>query len=228
MQEIPADLAFANPELLVTTEWLAAHRQDENLTLVDVRSATDFRTGHIPGSRNVSTKDTFKKEGPDWMLGTPEQVASLFGEQGISAETRIILIDEGRSTQAARVFWSLEVFGHQNLSVLDGGLAKWKAEERELTREEVQPTPVAFEIERKEAPLSTKEILLEDLDRSDVVFLDARSNRENKSGRIPGSVHIEWTRNYTDDEAPVFKTPAQLAQLYADQGVTRDKKVHAY
>ena len=63
---------------------------------------------------------------------------------------------------------------------------------------------------------------------TEAAIVDARSDREWGGGRVPGAVHLEWTRNYTDDEVAVFLSPAALRAMYVDQGVTPDKRVHAY
>ena len=73
-----------------------------------------------------------------------------------------------------------------------------------------------------------REQLLEDVDLEEAAFVDSRSNGEVGGGKIPGAVHLEWTLNYTDDEVAVLKSPSALAKLYADQGITPDKRVHRY
>jgi thiosulfate/3-mercaptopyruvate sulfurtransferase len=220
--------SFANARLLVQTDWLDQHKGDAGLRVVDVRSAKAFATGHIAGARNIPVKSTFLPKGPSGLLGSAEQIAALFGAHGIDGDVRIILIDEGKSTAAARVFWTLEVYGHRDVSVVDGGLAKWKAEKRGLTKDVAKHTPLNFASKRPSPALSTKEHVLEDVENPDVVMLDARSAGEFGRGRIPQAVHLEWTDNYTSGDVPVFKSPGQLRLLYASRGVTSDKRVHAY
>ena len=89
-------------------------------------------------------------------------------------------------------------------------------------------TPVEYVIGTRPRRLSTLDQILEDVEDPDVVMLDARSSREYEAGRIPAAVHIEWMRNYSADEVPVFKSPGELRKLYGDRGVTADKRVHAY
>jgi len=220
--------AFPNGHLLVDTDWVAKHKADKGLRLVDVRSARDYGLGHIPGAVSIPTKATFAPKGPSGVIGSAEQVAKLFGAQGIDLETRVVLYDEGRSTAAARVFWTLEVFGHRKVSVVDGGFARWKADDRELTKEATQVTSRAFKPKQPASYLSTMDTVLEDVEDEEVVMLDARSQREFKGGRIPMAVHIEWLDNYTKGDVPIFKTPKDLHQLYTAAGVTSDKRVHAY
>jgi thiosulfate/3-mercaptopyruvate sulfurtransferase len=226
-QEAKQEEGFANPELLVTTAWLAEHGSDEGVVVVDVRGKSDFEAGHIPGAVSIPASSTLdpKSRGN---IGSREDLAALIGAQGISAGTHAVIYDGGNSTSAARVFWTLEVYGHQQTSVVDGGFAKWQAEERETTAEPTPVTSTGYEIGSSPDKLSTLDQVLEDVENPDVVMLDSRSAREYDSGRIPAAVRIEWTENYSTDEVPVFKSPAELRKLYGDQGVTADKRVHAY
>lgn len=221
------DEGFANPELLVTTEWLYDHLEDDDLRVVDVREAQAYLTGHILGAVHVSRSATFdpKSRGN---IAPAEHIAALFGKVGIDEETHVVLYDEGRSTAAARVFWTLEVYGHAHVSVLDGGFAKWKDEDLDEAQDAPEIEPAVLAVKAASARLSTKDMVLDDVDMEDAAMIDSRSDREVAAGRIPGSIHIEWTHNYTDDDLPVFKSPTELRALYADEGVTSDIRVHAY
>ncbi len=218
---------FANPDLLVSTGWVAAHGGDKGVVLVDVRSEKDFANQHIRGARNIPTSSTYLP-GSRAVVGSQTQLAKLLGAQGIRPSSHVVLYDEGRSTSAARVFWTLEVHGHALVSVLDGGFAKWLAEERALSMELTEVEPVGYKSRQQLERLSTLDQVLEDVENPEVVMLDARSTREYDSGRIPRAVRIEWTQNYSADKVPVFRSPAELRKLYADRGVTKDKRVHAY
>ena len=222
--------AFPNAHLLVTTEWVATHVANGDRVLVDTRSAGDYAAGHVPGAVNVPTSSTFlpARSGD---IGTPQQIAGLLGARGIRNATHVVLYDEGRSTSAARVFWTLETFGHAQVSVVDGGFAKWQAEERDVSRDRPRVTPATYEAGEPSARLSTSERLLDDLDDERCIMLDARSTQEFDAGRIPAAVHVEWLRNYrdgADEGVSVFLDPSELVSLYADLGVTKDKRVHAY
>jgi len=226
-QDEATKAVFANPQLLVTTAWLAEHGRTAGVVVVDVRGAKDFEAGHVPGAVSIPTSVTYDPESRR-NIGPPELIAALLGAQGIAASNHVVIYDAGKSTAAARVFWTLEVYGHKQVSVVDGGFAKWRAEKREMTGAPTAVTPVEYVIGSQPGRRSTLDQVLEDVEDPGAVMLDARSSREFEAGRIPAAVHIEWARNYTADEVPVFKSPGELLELYADQGVTPDKRVHAY
>ena len=94
---------FANPDLLVTTAWLAEHGHDEGVSVVDARGAKDFAAGHVPGAVSIPLAATYDPEASG-NIGSPEQIAALLGAQGIAASTHVVIYDEGKSTTAARFF----------------------------------------------------------------------------------------------------------------------------
>ena len=230
------EIAFANPQLLVETDWLAEHLDDPDLRVVDARKADEYKAGHIPGAVNIPRKETFDPEAPKGMVAPKEMIEELFGSKGISNETRVVIYGMGKDKDASRIFWTLEYYGHTKVSVLNGGFKKWQAEGREVTIEEPKIVPATFTAMPDPTKLSTKEEILEDIGKAEVVMLDTRSPAEFRSedlrakrgGHIPGAVNIDWVENFTPEEVPVFKSAAELTQLYEAAGVTKDKLIHAY
>ena len=232
-----APVGFANPELLIETDWLAEHAGDGNVRIVDARAAEAYQAGHIPGAIHIAREDTYDPDAEiRATVGPPEQIASLFGPKGIDEYAHVVVYDKGVATRAARVFWTLEYYGHPNVSILNGGFDKWQAEAREVTTEVPEVAPVTFTVQRNASALTTRDRILGDLDATDAVILDVRTPEEfsgedaraERGGHIPGAVHIEWTENYTAGEAPILRSALELANMYEQAGVTKDKRVHAY
>jgi thiosulfate/3-mercaptopyruvate sulfurtransferase len=229
--------AYANPHLLVDTGWLAEHAEDEGVRVLDVRERDAYAKGHLPGALNLPRSATFDLSGPSGIVGKQEQIEELLEARGVDDSIHVILYDVGRSTAAARVFWTLEHYGHPRVSVLNGGLSRWQAEGRELSKNTPAVDSLPCVLTGKTGKLSTKNSMLAALEESaSFVPLDCRSTGEHigtqvtakRSGCIPGSVHIEWTRNFVSTENPVYLTAADLRKLYETAGVTKDKKIHAY
>jgi thiosulfate/3-mercaptopyruvate sulfurtransferase len=225
-EEPEPEVSTPSHELLVTTEWLAAHGQDTGVLIIDTREAVDYAGGHLPGAVNVARSATFDPLNSG-DLGKPGTITELFGAAGIDESVHVVLYDEGRSTSAARVFWTLEQYGHATVSVLDGGLVKWQAEGRELTQDEPTITPTIF-VAMPGDLTATMDHVLEGIDEDMTCALDTRSDREWESGRVPGAVHIEWTDNFTEGEVPVFKSVEELTALYEGAGLTKDHRIHSY
>ena len=127
---------------LVSTEWLAARVDDPNVVVLDAsyylanhkRDAdAEFLAGHIPGARRFDIDAISDKSNPlPHMLPSPEQFAAQVGALGVGDGTTIVLYDGIGLYGAARVWWTFRAFGSDNVRVLDGGMPKWKAENRPL------------------------------------------------------------------------------------------------
>lgn len=227
---------YANPDLLTSPKDLArALDGNPRPLLIDVRTAEDFASGHIPGAVHldlwgVSLIDT----DPGPLKAFMWMVDHLFNLRGVDASTPVVVYEEQSGMRAARAFWFLEYFGHPRVQVLDGGLAAWIREGLPITREAAPPPKSTWTGTPQEQRLATWRDVKERLGHPGVVLLDTRSDAEydgtlvraKRGGRIPGAVHIEWTRNLGSDGA--FKPVAELRAMYDAAGVTPDKEVVTY
>ncbi|MBI4282497.1 MAG: sulfurtransferase [Chloroflexi bacterium] len=236
---------FANPELLVDTEWLADHLDDPNVRVVDVRKAESYNAGHI---RNAVNLDTTNPAGPmydqtnpvKWTVLPEDKLESLFTDLGIRNDTIVVAVDDARMLWASRLFWTLEYYGHGDgkARVLDGGLKKWQAENRLLTAE-VPIVQRATLVNHPAVPdrMATKDQILAWLGQTDTTILatiplaefsGGNTAGHVKGGHIPGALQLDWTENLTSGDVPVFKTAVELAPMYQAKGVTKDKNTILY
>ena len=133
---LAAALGYAHPEQLVDTAWLAAHAQDANVRLLDVRRS-GYDAGHIPEALWLdpeSIRDS--KNAPSFMLPSAA-FAQAMGRLGISNRTRVILYDDRGGLLAARLWWMLHAYGHSNVALLNGGWVAWTG--GEATHDDLAP-----------------------------------------------------------------------------------------
>ena len=228
--------AFPNAQLLTTPAALATAVAGPSKPLVlDVRPAEDFATGHVPGAVHLdlwglSLVDT----DPGPLKAFMWIVDHLFNLRGVDASTPVVVYDEQSGMRAARAFWFLEYFGHPRVQVLDGGFGAWVKAGLPVTRD-AAPPPKSTWTGTPQAPrLATWRDVKDRLGQAGTVILDTRSDAEydgtlvraKRGGRIPGAVHVEWTRNLGPDGA--FKPAADLRAMYEQAGVTPDKEVVTY
>ena len=223
--------AFANPNLVVSVDWLKQHARDANVRIVDSRPAADYEKGHLPGAVSLPVAETFdpaqQKNYPD----TKEKLEALLAGKGIGNTTRVVTYDNGKETTGPRLFWTLEFLGHTNAAVLDGGLKAWQSAGGEVTSEVPTVQAASFESKIDPAKLPTKQQCELAIGDKTKVILDARSPEEFRGedvrakfgGHIPGSVNIDYRENFTSGTE--LKSPAALKSLYESKGVTRDKEV---
>ncbi len=227
---------YANPDLLTTPAQLhdAQQRPDAPL-VIDLRPPEDFAAGHLPGAVHldlwgVSLIDT----DPAPLKAFMWMIDHLFNLRGVTAATPVVVYDEQSGIRAARGFWFLEYFGHPRVQLLDGGFAAWKAAGLPVTREAAAPPKSTWTGTPQPDTIATWRDVHARLGNPGVVLLDTRTDgeydgttvRARRGGRIPGAVHVEWTRNLGPDGA--FKPAGELRAMYEQAGVTPEKEVITY
>ena len=227
---------YANAALLTTpAELAAAIEAGKPPLIIDLRPPEDFAAGHVPGAVHldlwgVSLIDT----DPAPLKAFMWMIDHLFNLRGVTAETPVVVYDEQSGLRAARAFWFLEYFGHPAVQLLDGGFNAWVDGQFPVTRESKAPPKSTWSGTPQEGTLATWRDVQARLGNPDVVLLDTRTDgewdgttvRAKRGGRIPGAVHVEWTRNLGSDGA--FKPAAELRAMYEQAGVTPDKEVVTY
>ena len=225
---------------LVTTEWLAQHLADPSLRIVDVRWYLDpsrkgrdaYAAGHIPGAifLDVDADLSAPGGGRGRLVGRhpwppAEQVSRVMSAAGVGPGTRVVAYDDQAGAVAARLWYLLRAHGHDDVAVLDGGIAKWTAEGRPLTAE-IEPVPPSrFEARLRPGFVLTKaEMLGRDPAR---LVLDARAPEryrgesepvDPRAGHIPGARNAPFSGNLSGGPQPVLLPPEQLRQRYSALG----------
>ena len=217
--------AYAIP-VLVEPMWVSLERAaNPDLVIVAVASASDFEAGHIEGAIRIDPADieVAGTEEPGWQF----DLESLLGENGISADSTVVVYDYG-DANASRLWWALTRLSHPAVGVLDGGFAAWQANEFD-TIEGSSPPPTVARVYYgilNDAVIASTEDVEAALDDSGFVIIDARSESEFASGHIPGAINIPADANFRPDGAllPV----EDLFALYEAAGITPDKQVIVY
>jgi thiosulfate/3-mercaptopyruvate sulfurtransferase len=136
--------------MLVSTDWLDAHFADPALVLVDMRWREDgsgrstYERGHVPGAAFLDwAVDIVDPEAPHaFMLAPPVAFATAMERVGIGDGSHVVAYADRLGSGPYRLWWACRVYGHANVSVLDGGFDKWMAEGRPVSNEEPAPTAV--------------------------------------------------------------------------------------
>ncbi len=134
-----SERAYARPELLAETGWLADHLEDPRIRVVDARSANEYAAGHIAGAVHMDGFGNSIPRAENYDMGSPEEFARIAGGLGIDNDTTVIVYDTPNQ-RMGMVAWTFLYYGHADVRILDGGVAKWLAEGRAL---DTQATGVA-------------------------------------------------------------------------------------
>src|SRR6516162_9737339 len=126
---------YAHPEVLVTTDWVAAHAKDSNVRVVEVDVDTKaYDEGHVPGALawawNTQLCDTVRRD-----ILSKGQFEELMSSSGISPDTTVVIYGDNNNWFAAWALWQAKMCGHRDGRLMNGGRKKWLAEGRELSTE---------------------------------------------------------------------------------------------
>jgi len=229
-------------ELLVTTDWLANELGASDLRIVDATKfmpdagrnpAAEYEAGHIPGAVFMDLAELTDASNPiDNMLPPAEKFASRMQSLGLGDGSRVVLYDDSPLKSAARAWWMLTIFGAHEVAILDGGIAKWKAEGRPLETGKEALRHRHFTVWKDDKDVRTKADMLANLHSKNEQVVDARpadrfsgetpDPRGNAaSGHIPGSVNIPHSSFFNADGT--WKSSDEIKTIFSDAGVDLSK-----
>ena len=227
---------------LVSCDWVAEHGDDDNVTLVEVDVDTDaYGEGHIASAIGWNWTTQLQDQTRRDIL-TREAVEELLAVSGIGNDTHVVLYGDNNNWFAAYALWLLELYGHQEGSLMDGGRVKWLADNRPTTSDVPQPAPASYSGQPADVTLrAQRDEVLAAVARGGSQLVDVRSPAEfsgeviappgmsetaQRGGHIPGASSIPWARAANEDGT--FKSVDELRGLYAGEGLSPDQSTIAY
>lgn len=235
---------YVNPNVLVSTEWVAAHLDDPNVRIIE--SNEDpllYPSGHIAGAVQVDwTNDLNDQTVRDYL--DKHGFEALAARIGITPETTVVFYGDKNNWWATYAFWVFQLFGHSNARVMDGGRLKWEQEGRPLTREVPHYPATQYSApERNDAEIRAFREYVKEHVRQGGQLVDVRSPGEYsgellhmpnypqegalRGGHIPGARNIPWARAANEDGT--FKPADALRAIYVEeQGLKPDAETIAY
>ncbi|UCH73256.1 MAG: 3-mercaptopyruvate sulfurtransferase [Rhodospirillales bacterium] len=190
-------MSYENPEALVSTDWLAAHLNAPDVHIVDGSwhmpaakrdGRAEYEAQHIPGAVFFDIDDIADPASQlPHMLPSPETFAAKVRGLGLGDGNRVVVYDTTGVSAAARVWWMFRVFGHDDVAVLDGGLAKWLAEGRPVSDDRVRPQARQFTARVNTFLVRDYQQVRANIDRGREQFIDTRS-----AGRFAGTEPEPW------------------------------------
>jgi len=233
---------YAHPEALVTTEWVAQHANDARVRIAEVDVDTKaYDEGHVPGANgwawHTQLCDTIRRD-----ILSQAQFEELMSAAGATPQTTLVIYGDNNNWFAAWALWQAKIYGHKDVRLMNGGRKKWLAEGRPLSTEVPQPARTVYAAQTADLSLRAflPQVQAAAASRS-AALVDVRSPAEftgeilappglpetcQRGGHIPGARSIPWGRACNDDGT--FKSAAQLAELYAGEGIDGSRPVIAY
>jgi thiosulfate/3-mercaptopyruvate sulfurtransferase len=233
---------YAN-DVLVETDWVAEHLDDDSIRIVEVdENPALYAEGHIPGAIGFDWKQDLQDQVKRDFL-TPEQFGELMGSRGISNDHTVVLYGDRNNWFAAYTFWYFLYYGHDNVKLVNGPREKWIAEDRDTETAAPSYPAASFEAKPPNESIRARRDEVQKALAGGISLVDVRSPQEfsgeliamagyeqegaQRSGHIPGAISVPWAQAVNEDGT--FKPADELRELYTSKGVLEDgKPVIAY
>ncbi|MEW6578517.1 MAG: sulfurtransferase [Chloroflexota bacterium] len=240
-----AGRGYAHPDVLVTTEWVAAHLDDPTVRIIE--SNEDpllYAASHIPGAVEVDwTADLNDALRRDYL--DRQAFEELMSRIGVTPEMTLVFYGDKHNWWATYAFWVFQLFGHRQARIMDGGRLKWELEKRPMTRAKPSYPRTAYRAPKRDdatirafrdqvlAHINTRKPLVDV--RSPAEYSGERLHMPDypnegalRGGHIPGAVNVPWSRAINPEDG-TFKTAEQLRAIYeGEQSLRRDDDIVVY
>lgn len=234
---------YANPDVLVSTDWVEEHIDDPDIVIVE--SDEDillYEIGHI---RN-SVKFDWQTELQDQLIRdyvSREDFEALLSEKGISNDHAVVFYGDRSNWWACYAFWTFKVLGHEKCLIMDGGRQKWVDEGRELVKEVPERPKTDYKVSVVDESIRAFRDDVVEHTNSGKPLVDVRSPKEYsgellhmeaypqegalRGGHIPGAANVPWAT--AANENGTFRSADELVEIYEKgQGLSKDQDVIAY
>jgi thiosulfate/3-mercaptopyruvate sulfurtransferase len=240
-----AERGYARPDVLVSTEWVAAHLDDPAVRLLESdEDVLLYDAGHIPGALKIDWVDDLNDAVVRDYLDA-ERMQRLLRTKGINQDTKVVLYGDRNNWWATYAFWVFRLFGLENLAVMDGGRQAWVDEGRPLVTDVPTVSPGSLTVKpRNDAAVRVlRDEVLAHL-KAGRPMVDVRSPEEFsgermhmpdypnegalRGGHIPGAKNVPWARS-VDADSHTFRSAAELREIYEkEKGLKPTDDVVAY
>jgi len=206
-----------------------------NYTILDTRSATLFNEAHIRGSLNFPISTTYDNQKINGKISSPDKISKILRKLGLNIDDKIVVYDDGAFFDAARLFWTLEVYGFKNIKMLNMGFNDWQFKEYPTSTKIKSVTPSNYITTINSKRLATKFTTQIATQNPNQLIIDARAvpayNGKNSSakrfGHIPSAKNIPATKNINHNiQNTSLKSLEELKKIY--KGLDKNKKIIIY
>ena len=234
---------YSNPDVLVSTQWVADHIDDPNIVIVE--SDEDillYEIGHIQNAVKVDWQNELQDQlVRDYV--NAENFEKLMSEKGISNDSTVVFYGDKSNWWACYAFWTFKVLGHENCLIMNGGRQKWIDEERPLVKDVPNRPKTDYKVGKTDESIRAyRDDVLKHIE-SNKRLIDVRSPKEFsgelthmenypqegclRGGHVPGANNVPWARAANEDGT--FKSADDLAEIYKNEvGLNEEDDVIAY
>jgi len=219
---------------VITAKELVKLSKEGNVVIVSARQASDYSKKHIKGAVNIYHKDLYKTEGISSMLKSADEIAKIFGEKGITENSKIVIYDNGSNKTSGRLYWIFDYMGAKDVNILDGHLKGWGKVRGKVTPKATEIAPAKFNAKPNAGVYADMAYVKAHKDKA--ILVDVRSKDEfdgidedeniTRKGHIPGAINFEFKNVLNEDDT--VKTKEEIAEIVKNAGITKDKEIILY
>jgi len=208
---------------------------DSNIKIVDVREKNYYLQSHIQGAINFPVSESYLHKNVNGQIAKPEKIQSILRKLGLTTKSNIIIYDDGHLVDAARVFWTFEVYGLKNIKILDHGFDYWTSKKYPVSKNVPTIIPSNYVTTINQKRLSSKFTTQLAIHNNSTIVVDARPHSSyigetsvaKRFGHILSAINIPFDYNIEkDSDFYKLKPITELKKLYSDIPV--DKKIIIY
>lgn len=221
---------------IIAAKELAKLSKDGNVVIVSARQTSDYSKKHIKDAVNIYHKDLYKTEGISSMLKNADEIAIIFGEKGITENSKIVIYDNGKNKLAGRLYWIFVYMGAKDVNILNGHLKGWGKVRGKVTPKATEIIQATFNANPNANIYADMEYVKAHLNDQNVILVDVRSEDEfdgidedeeiTRKGHIPGAIQFEY-KNVVNEDGTI-KTKEEIAEVVKNAGITSDKEIILY
>jgi thiosulfate/3-mercaptopyruvate sulfurtransferase len=238
---------YGRPDALTQTAQLAQWLESttEKTVVIDGRETASFKLGHIVGARTIQSDLFQDSDLPPYFMPPAEAIRHICAQEGIGPDTRVVVYDQADGRLAARIWFTLHAYGHDRVSILNGGLARWQEEHRAVNtslptldgsgtfvpKSELRGACAFADLPRYRVRVTTMGKL------PTATLLDARTRAEYMGedargivgGHIPGAVNLPWSAMLTSpDNGSLWRSPQEIHTILRLANVDRGVPIALY
>ncbi|HYE11346.1 MAG TPA: rhodanese-like domain-containing protein [Patescibacteria group bacterium] len=216
-------------QYIIEAKEAAGYIGKQGAVIVDMQKPEEYAKAHIKGAVNIALPEIVINTPVPNMLAPKAQIENLLGSKGIGNETMVIIYDNNKNMEAARLWWTLRIYGHDNAKVVSGGFNALQTVKLEMTTEAPAVTAVKYIAKDMEASMiATIDEVKAHVNQPEknVILLDTRTKEEFDQGTIPGSILFDFNENNYKDGT--YKKIVDTKIQYIEKNITPDKTVIMY
>ncbi len=223
--------------LLLEPAQLEQALPNTGVLLIDMCGQESYATAHIPGAVSLNYADIVASQPPvNGLLPSAEDFSRVLASVGYTGKQHIVAYDREGGGHACRLLWTLEAFGINQFSLLDGGLISWASEKKTLEQHINIAKPSTYQAQYSGSNVADADYILSHLHSDGIALLDARTEaefsgndkRSVRGGHIPGAQLLDWKMCMDETRAYRLKPAETLKAMLNERGITPDKQVIAY